>query len=42
VLEYAIAHGLPTENVTRLGMPDRLIGHAPRRVTADACVSLQS
>jgi 1-deoxy-D-xylulose-5-phosphate synthase len=31
VLEYAVAHRLPTEFVTRLGMPDRLIGHATRK-----------
>ncbi len=30
VLEYAVAHGLPPVNVTRLGMPDRLIAHATR------------
>jgi 1-deoxy-D-xylulose-5-phosphate synthase len=30
VLEYAVAHQLPTERVTRLGMPDRLISHATR------------
>lgn len=30
VAEYAIAHQLPTENLTRLGMPDRLIAHATR------------
>jgi 1-deoxy-D-xylulose-5-phosphate synthase len=30
VLEYASAHGLAVENVTRLGMPDRLIPHASR------------
>jgi 1-deoxy-D-xylulose-5-phosphate synthase len=30
VLEYAVAHQLPTENLTRLGMPDRLIAHATR------------
>jgi len=30
VLEYAVAHNLPTANVTRLGMPDRLISHASR------------
>jgi hypothetical protein len=29
-LEYAVAHNLPTENVTRLGMPDHLITHATR------------
>src|SRR5688572_2841270 len=31
VLEYAAAHGLPTEQITRLGMPDRLISHATRK-----------
>jgi 1-deoxy-D-xylulose-5-phosphate synthase len=31
VLEYAVSHGLPTEQVTRLGMPDRLISHATRK-----------
>ena len=31
VLEYAVTHGLPTEHVTRLGMPDRLIAHATRK-----------
>jgi len=30
VLEYAVAHGLPTQQITRLGMPDRLIAHATR------------
>src|SRR6266850_3980698 len=30
VLEYAVAHNLPTANITRLGMPDRLIAHATR------------
>jgi 1-deoxy-D-xylulose-5-phosphate synthase len=30
VLEYAAAHHLPTEHLTRLGMPDRLIAHATR------------
>ena len=30
VLEYATTHDLPTADVTRLGMPDRLIGHATR------------
>jgi len=29
-LEYAAAHDLPTADLTRLGMPDRLIGHATR------------
>jgi len=31
VLEYAVAHHLPTAHVTRLGMPDRLIPHATRK-----------
>jgi len=31
VLEYASGHHLPTEQLTRLGMPDRLIGHATRK-----------
>jgi 1-deoxy-D-xylulose-5-phosphate synthase len=31
VLEYAVAHGLPTESITRLGMPDRMIAHATRK-----------
>lgn len=30
-LEYAVAHGLPVDCVTRLGIPDRLIEHATRR-----------
>ncbi len=30
VLEYAVAHGLPTDRITRMGMPDRLIAHATR------------
>ena len=30
VLEYAVAHNLPTDQITRLGMPDRLIAHATR------------
>jgi 1-deoxy-D-xylulose-5-phosphate synthase len=30
VLEYAVAHNLPVDRITRLGMPDRLIGHATR------------
>jgi 1-deoxy-D-xylulose-5-phosphate synthase len=29
-LEYAASHELPTADLTRLGMPDRLIGHATR------------
>jgi 1-deoxy-D-xylulose-5-phosphate synthase len=31
VLEYAVGHNLPTEHLTRLGMPDRLIAHATRK-----------
>jgi 1-deoxy-D-xylulose-5-phosphate synthase len=31
VLEYAQSHGLPTENLVRLGHPDRLIAHASRK-----------
>jgi 1-deoxy-D-xylulose-5-phosphate synthase len=30
VLEYAVAHNLPTDRIVRLGMPDRLISHATR------------
>jgi 1-deoxy-D-xylulose-5-phosphate synthase len=30
VAEHAVAHGLPTANLRRLGMPDRLVGHATR------------
>jgi 1-deoxy-D-xylulose-5-phosphate synthase len=30
VLEHAVANGLSTTNITRLGMPDRLVGHATR------------
>lgn len=30
VVEYAQAHRLPTQNITRLGMPDRLVAHATR------------
>jgi 1-deoxy-D-xylulose-5-phosphate synthase len=30
VLEYALAHNLPTQHLTRLGMPDRMIAHATR------------
>src|SRR5688500_3430687 len=31
VLEYAVAHRLPTASIKRLGMPDRLIAHATRK-----------
>jgi 1-deoxy-D-xylulose-5-phosphate synthase len=30
VLEYAVAHQLPTRHIQRLGMPDRLVSHATR------------
>jgi 1-deoxy-D-xylulose-5-phosphate synthase len=30
VTEYAVTHQLPTANIVRLGMPDRLIAHASR------------
>jgi 1-deoxy-D-xylulose-5-phosphate synthase len=30
VVEYAVAHGLPTGQLRRLGMPDRLVAHATR------------
>jgi 1-deoxy-D-xylulose-5-phosphate synthase len=30
VLEHAVKHGLPTDQITRLGMPDRMIPHASR------------
>jgi 1-deoxy-D-xylulose-5-phosphate synthase len=30
VIEHAVAYKLPTENITRLGMPDRLVAHATR------------
>ncbi|HEX4053431.1 MAG TPA: 1-deoxy-D-xylulose-5-phosphate synthase [Tepidisphaeraceae bacterium] len=30
VAEHAVAHGLPTGSIVRLGMPDRLIAHASR------------
>jgi 1-deoxy-D-xylulose-5-phosphate synthase len=30
VIEHAVTHRLPTQNLTRLGMPDRLIPHATR------------
>jgi 1-deoxy-D-xylulose-5-phosphate synthase len=30
VIEHAVAQRLPTENITRLGMPDRLVAHATR------------
>jgi len=31
VVEHAVAHQLPTERITKLGMPDRLIAHASRK-----------
>lgn len=31
VADYAIAHHLPTTNLVRLGMPDRMIAHATRK-----------
>ncbi len=31
VIEHAVAHGLPTQNITTLGMPDRMIPHATRQ-----------
>jgi len=31
VIEYAVAHNLPTQNITTLGMPDRMIAHATRK-----------
>lgn len=31
VVEHAVAHGLPTEHLTRLGMPDRMVSHATRK-----------
>jgi 1-deoxy-D-xylulose-5-phosphate synthase len=31
VVEHAVTHQLPTEWITRLGMPDRLIAHASRK-----------
>jgi 1-deoxy-D-xylulose-5-phosphate synthase len=30
VIEYAVAHHLPTQQITRLGHPDRLVPHATR------------
>jgi deoxyxylulose-5-phosphate synthase len=30
VTDYAVGHGLPVGQLTRLGMPDRLIVHATR------------
>jgi 1-deoxy-D-xylulose-5-phosphate synthase len=37
VLEYAALHQLPTEHLTRLGMPDRLIAHATRAEQLAEC-----
>ena len=31
VVEHAVTHHLPTNLITRLGMPDRLIAHATRK-----------
>jgi 1-deoxy-D-xylulose-5-phosphate synthase len=31
VIEHAVSHQLPTANIVRLGMPDRLISHATRK-----------
>ena len=31
VVEHAVANNLPTNLITRLGMPDRLIAHATRK-----------
>ena len=31
VIEHAVAHGLPTQWFSRLGMPDRLVAHATRK-----------
>ena len=31
VLEFAVAHRLPTDSITRLGIPDRLVAHATRK-----------
>jgi 1-deoxy-D-xylulose-5-phosphate synthase len=31
VIEHAVSHGLPTRQITMLGMPDRLIAHATRK-----------
>jgi 1-deoxy-D-xylulose-5-phosphate synthase len=31
VIEHAVAHGLPTQHIKCLGMPDRLIAHATRK-----------
>jgi 1-deoxy-D-xylulose-5-phosphate synthase len=31
VIEHAVAHRLPTDHLTRLGIPDRLIAHATRK-----------
>ena len=31
VVEFAVAHRLPAEQLSRLGMPDRLIAHATRK-----------
>src|SRR5947209_711668 len=31
IVEHAVAYGLPTEQIKRLGMPDRLVAHATRK-----------
>ena len=31
VIEHAVTHGLPTQSLSRLGMPDRLVAHATRK-----------
>src|SRR5687768_12198979 len=31
VIEHAVAHDLPTDQITRLGIPDRLVAHATRK-----------
>ena len=31
VVEHAVGHELPTQWITRLGIPDRLIAHASRK-----------
>ena len=43
VVEYAVSQGLPTADLHRLGMPDRLIGHATRKEQlAEAGLDVQS
>ena len=31
IVEHAVAHGLPTQHLSRLGMPDRFVAHASRQ-----------